>query len=88
MTKQTLNEQDFKELVKTACDNTQWSDYCRNAFTFDEWTSMSITERKASFEEYIDEADLEEIIDQEYWEGVFVSTPEIVNDSVCGVLEE
>ncbi len=86
--KTTLNETEFKELVKSSCEHTQWSDYCRNHFLYDEWISMSSSDRKAHFEEYIDESDLEELLEQDYWEGVFASLPQIINDTVCGLLEE
>lgn len=88
MGKLKLTEVEVKELVKEVSDNTQWSDYCRDNFLFDEWTVMSLSERKEHFNNYIDESNLSELIEQDYWEGIFAEKPSVENDMVVGIEEK
>lgn len=84
----TIHENDFKELLKNVSDHTQWNEHCRNNYTYSEFVAMSTSERKSDFEEYVDNAEIEELIEECYWEGIFTKEPTIIDDNLQGELEE
>ncbi len=75
-----LSVNEFKELLIEISDNTQWSDHARNLYSYSEFISMGISDRKEAFNEYVHEEDIKELIDQEYWNGIFDETPVFDND--------
>lgn len=70
--------QEFRDLVIDVCHLDQWNDFCRNEVTYSEWLQLSTEEKKTLFNNYIKEVELSEIIDQEYWEGIFEKEPKII----------
>ena len=70
-----LSVNDFKELLIEISENTQWSDHARNVYSYSEFIAMGISDRKEAFYEYVKEEDVEELIDQEYWNGIFDEIP-------------
>lgn len=88
MPKTMIHEDDFKSILKEVSNQTQWNDYCRNNYTYSEFIAMSIGERKADFEEYVDNESIEDLIEENYWEGIFVEKPTIVDDNLNGVLDD
>jgi hypothetical protein len=70
----------FDEFIETILNisNDVWDDFCRNEVTFDEYIQMSTDSRKSMFKDYLNEADMQEILDQDYWEGIFEKCPVIV----------
>ncbi len=83
-----IHETDFKYQIKEISEQSQWNDYCFNNYTFSEYVGMSISDKKADFEDYIDNESIEELLSQNYWEGIFTKEPTVVYDNVVGVLEE
>lgn len=82
----TIN--DFSSLVFEISDLSIWSDFTRNQFTYTEWLQLSTEEKKDSFKSYTENVSAEELIEQEYWVGIFKSEPIVKDNFVIGEEED
>lgn len=82
-----LTTSEFAELIVEISEHSVWSDFCHNQYTYTEYIAMSTDERKNAFDNFIKESDVKDLLDEDYWEGVFKNKPTIDNDLVIGIEE-
>lgn len=83
-----LSVDDFKENLIQISDQSIWSSFSKEQMTFDEFIQTSTEQRKYLFNSYVEEADILELVESDYWEGIFKNKPMIENNKLKGVSDE
>lgn len=79
-----LNDNDFKSLIVEISNFSEWNEFCKNNFNYSTYISMSIEERKNCFNEFVSDSSAIDLIDQDYWQGIFFKKPIFENNIIKG----
>lgn len=78
----TIDEDTFKVMLKRSDDYDRFDQYCNNHFYYSEWKTFTLSERRKLFFEYVDESDIQKLIEDRQWVGLFKEKPSIVHNEL------
>lgn len=83
----TQSESEFRENIIEMSDLTNWNDFCRGQVTYNEFYKLSSPEKKEKFVDYINEEGINELIEEDFWIGIFESKPNFENNEISGITD-
>lgn len=68
---------DFRMMLKMKASFSDYEQYCNSVMYVSEWKQLMISEQRELFEEFVDTATIEDLIEKRLWRIVFEKKPKI-----------